>query len=278
MTIKPLFKWAGGKTQLLPTLLSYYDKIQPDIFVECFVGGGAFFLSLLDSKFNLFNSRKIPSTLVINDANQELINVYRMVQTNPHRLIEELTYLEKRYNNSFQKESFYLLRRNYYNAKPSPSLFLFLNKTCFNGLYRLNKEGDFNVGWNKAKEISFDTDNILAVSKALQGVTILSKSFDELPIIKGAFYYLDPPYKPLSKTSSFNRYLGSFSDDDQLRIKEFCDSIHRTGGYFLQSNSAHPFFDDLYQGYSIDTVSANRAINSKGNQRGAVNEYLIHNT
>ncbi|MBF9254711.1 DNA adenine methylase [Pontibacter sp. 172403-2] len=291
--IKPFLKWAGGKTQLLPAietkvqqLLRSKETIQ---FVEPFVGSGAVLFFML-RKYG----RHIRQA-TINDVNPVLADCYRTIRYNPQELIKELSALEKdyfTYTSEDDRKAFFLEKRTAFNALAGDAvqksaLLLFLNKTCFNGLYRVNAKGNFNVPFGRyANPTICNAPVILANSEALQKVEILNTDFSEMEalIAPDTFFYLDPPYKPISATSSFNAYAKEgFGDADQERLKAFCDKVNAGGAYFVQSNSdnsdseGNGFFQELYKGYNIEQVKAKRAINAKGSGRGAVFELLISN-
>lgn len=287
--MKPFLKWAGGKTQLLaeieknlpPIVLS--DKFT---YVEPFVGSGAVLFWML---------RNFPKMekAIINDINSDLINTYKTIRSNP----KELVLILKDYQNEFherqnyeeKKKEYYYQKRNSYNTRSADkitqaALFIFLNRTCFNGLYRVNRSNLFNVPMGSYKlPMICDEKNILAVSEALQNVEILNSDFEKtLPYAnEDSFFYLDPPYKPLSITSSFNSYAeNEFDNKEQIRLKDFCVAIHAHGSKWLLSNSdiQHDnFFHIIYEGFNIKRVKAKRVINSKPEKRGELNELLITN-
>lgn len=293
VTAKPFLKWAGGKSQLIPEI----GKIVPAEFlsgqnvtyVEPFIGSGAVLFWVL-SKFPDLKKA------VINDINSDLSSVYSVIRDNPEGLINELNLLQATYKKiatESEKKEFYLsIRRLYnarrYNALTGASYLIFLNRTCFNGLYRVNSKNEFNVPFGRYvnPKIS-DPENILLVSKALQKVTILNGDFVETAnYIEGqAFYYFDPPYRPLNKTAAFNSYSAEvFNDREQERLYRFCDHLHSNNHLWLLSNSdpknidqTDTFFDDLYAAFSIKRVNASRRINSNPLKRGEIKELLISN-
>ncbi|KAB2914760.1 MAG: DNA adenine methylase [Bacteroidetes bacterium] len=288
---KPFLKWAGGKTQLLPAIQSFLpDEIKNEnlVYVEPFVGSGAVLFWMLTQFKNLKKA-------VINDINTDLINTYRMIATSPEKLIAILDNWQKEYHclNEEKRKEYYYACRNLYNSRKSSmetqaALFIFLNRTCFNGLYRVNKNNLFNVPIGSYKTPAIcDKENILAASNALQKVEILNVDFEETLNYAGdnTFFYLDPPYKPLSNTSSFNSYAkDEFNDDEQIRLKNFCDKLNMLGHKWLLSNSdvkgenkENNFFDDLYSGFNISRVKAKRIINANPEKRGELNELLITN-
>lgn len=266
---KPFIKWVGGKRQLL-------DHIEQNLptefnnYFELFIGGGALF----------FHLQKQNSTL--NDINEELVNLYKVVKNNVEELIDDL----KRHQNN--KEYFYQIRAldredGYQELSPvvKASRFIYLNKTCFNGLYRVNKKGYFNTpfgSYNNPKIV--DEENLRLASQNLQNVKICQGSFLEREdeIKKGDFVYLDPPYAPLSATSNFTSYTKEdFNNDMQVQLRDFCRRLNEKGAYFLLSNSSAPLIYDLYKDFTIVEVLAKRNINSKGDKRGAVKEVLVKN-
>ncbi len=289
---KPFLKWAGGKTQLLNDIESKFPYQKHDYFayIEPFVGSGAVLFWVLSNFPNL-------KFVVINDINEDLINVYKTIKTNINNLIPVLEKLEKEYhffeNNLEEKKQYYYAKRTLFNIRKSnkvtqAALFIFLNKTCFNGLYRVNKKNEYNVpiGSYKRPKIC-DKKNLLAVNKLLQKVKTLTGDFEQTVnfVTENTIFYFDPPYKPLSKTSSFNSYAkNKFDDNEQIRLKEFCDSLNSIGCKWILSNSdvkgKNPednFFDDLFKKYQINRVMAKRSINANPNKRGQLTELLIAN-
>ena len=233
---------------------------------------------------------------VINDINTDLTTCYRIVRDKPKELIKSLHGIEGAYINLKDKDSkqeFFMQKRARYNTKniddvENTTLFIFLNRTCFNGLYRVNKSGLFNVPFGKyEKPLICDEETVLNDSKLLQNVEILSGDFEQtLDYAVGrTIFYFDPPYRPLSDTSSFNDYTKeSFNDSSQIRLKEFCDKVHDAGHYFMLSNSdckgkneSDNFFDTLYSDYYIERVWASRNINADASKRGKLTELLIRN-
>lgn len=293
MDCKPFVKWVGGKTQLLDDIdsISKTGLLADDLtYIESFVGGGAVL-------FWVLNAYPEIKAAVINDVNKDLISVYRVIKETPELLINELEKIQNDFNllsNNDDRESFYYAKRDRFNTKiledlENATLFIFLNKTCFNGLYRVNSKGLFNVPFGKYEKISlFDRDTILNDSKLLKKVIILNGDFEEtIKYIdtKNAFFYFDPPYRPINKTSSFTSYSNNgFNDDEQIRLKKYCDLLVNKGYNFVLSNSdpkntdqTDNFFDDLYKDYKINRVQAARFINSVGVKRGSISELLITN-
>ncbi|QCR22851.1 Dam family site-specific DNA-(adenine-N6)-methyltransferase [Pontibacter sp. SGAir0037] len=292
--IKPFLKWAGGKTQLLPAIETkliqrLHNKKSID-FIEPFAGSGAvlFFMLRVYGKYI--------KHAVINDINPVLTDCYKTIRQSPDLLINQLAELEQQYFSFSEEEDrkqLFLEKREEFNCiKDNPirksALMIFLNKTCFNGLYRVNSKGNFNVPFGKfAKPNICNASVIRANSAALQRVEILNTDFTatEEYIHEDAFFYFDPPYKPISNTASFNSYAKEgFVDEDQVRLKSFCDLVNGGKAYFVQSNSdttnndeSNNFFQQLYADYTIERVKAKRAINSKGSGRGEIFELIISN-
>lgn len=266
---KPVIKWVGGKRQLMTKIKEYMPREYNNYF-EPFIGGGAVFFELKKE-----NSH-------INDYNPELTNLYEVIKTKPEALIKDLS---KHENSS---EYYYAMRE--LDRKPNfkrmskvkrASRFIYLNKTGFNGLYRVNQKGQNNVPYGRyANPTILDADNIRACSEALQTTTITTGDFENIKahVKEGDFVYFDPPYAPLSATSNFTAYTDKgFDDDMQFRLKELCDYIDSIGAYFMLSNSYTGFILDLYSDYTIKTVEANRALNCKATGRGKINEVLVMN-
>ena len=289
---KPFVKWAGGKTQLLHEI----EKSLPDdlgikdnvTYVEPFIGGGAVLFWILQKYPNIKRA-------VINDINEDLINTYRTIKQNPKDLIALLTYIQKDYISKSQeaRKDYFLLQRDKFNSEnndiiTNSALFIFLNRTCFNGLYRVNSKEKFNVPHGKYTNPKIcDTENILACHNLLQKTDILQGDFEQTLDYAGknTLFYCDPPYKPLNQTSSFTAYTKEdFDDNDQIRLSKFCNEISSKGSTFILSNSDvntkqqnNTFFDNLYSSYNIRRVSATRMINSNASRRGMLNELMISN-
>ena len=269
--VSPFLKWVGGKRQLLDEITERRPA-RFNRYFEPFIGGGAVFFHLQ------------PQQATINDANSELINVYHVIKNNPDELIADL---EQHKNES---DYYYLLRsldRTPSFADLSPvkraSRLIYLNKTCYNGLYRVNSAGEFNTPFGRYKHPNIVNAPIIrAVSNYLNSanVEILNTDYETALATAGRndFVYLDPPYHPVSQTANFTGYVqGGWNEDDQIRLRDTCHNLNDRGVKFLLSNSSVPFIRELYAGYRIHTVKANRAINSVAKGRGAVDEYLICN-
>lgn len=289
---KPFVKWVGGKTQLLdevekslPKDLHCYEEIT---YIEPFVGGGAVLFWILQKYPNIKHA-------VINDINPDLVCTYKVIKCDVQRLIDRLDSLQTEYISlsSDGRKEYFLQKRKEYNAKgysdlENAALFIFLNRTCFNGLYRVNSKGEFNVPHGKyANPKICDRENLLAVSELLQKVEILCGDFAKTEdyATSNSLFYLDPPYKPLSETSSFTSYSkDGFNDAEQIRLRDFCTRISQKKARFVASNSdpieeasGESFFEQLYYQFNIKRVHATRMINSNPNSRGFVSEIMISN-
>lgn len=289
---RPFIKWVGGKTQLLnevsKSLPRDFASRQHVTYVEPFVGGGAVMFWILQAYPNIERA-------VINDINQELICTYRVIQVNVEELIAELAHIQDEYIplGSEDRKAYFMEKRARFNTKKTTpvetaALFIFLNRTCFNGLYRVNSKGKFNVPHGKyANPRICDADNLHACSAVLQKVEILCGDFSETGRYAGpnTLFYFDPPYKPITETSSFTSYAKEgFNDDEQVRLRDFCDQISKDKALFVASNSdpkgvnpSENFFDTLYNHFIIKRVSATRMINSDASGRGAISELIISN-
>lgn len=289
---KPFVKWVGGKTQLIAEV----EKLLPDNFssskeityIEPFVGGGAVLFWILQKYPNIVRA-------VINDINPDLTTAYKTIKSNSNELIEMLRKIQSEYLdlNEDKRKIYYLDKRSRFNTKELDSientaLFIYLNRTCFNGLYRVNSKGLFNVPFGSyANPKICDEQTILADSELLQRVDILTGDFSETinHTGKNNFFYFDPPYKPLSETSSFNSYSKEdFNDKEQVRLGEFCRHIDQLGYSFILSNSdvkgknpQDDFFDELYEEFEIQRVFATRMVNANAEKRGKLTELLITN-
>jgi DNA adenine methylase len=267
--VKPIIKWAGGKSQLITQLEPFFPRTCKRYF-EPFFGGGAVFFS---GAFDLY----LPATAYLNDLNTELIELYEVVRDSPRELMTQLDFMACKYS----EEYYYELRAERLKTKVGRAArTVFLNKTGFNGLYRQNAEGGFNVPFGKRAHCPqlYDKENIEEASTVLQDVILSASDFEEVLEQAGArdFVYCDPPYEPLSRTSSFNAYQGGgFSQADQVRLKEACIRAHARGAHIVVSNSSADFIKELYSNCDVREVFARRAINSKGSSRGAIKELAV---
>lgn len=265
----PILKWAGGKTQLL----KHYTRLFPAEFnryFEPFLGGGAVFFHMVAKNPNL--------RAVLSDSNVELINCYNMVKNDLASVVRHL----KKHRND--KHHFYKVRAmDVADLTPAEraARLIYLNKTCFNGLFRVNRKGQFNVPFGRYDNPKIcDEVNLRGAERALCNAKIVPANFDEVvaQAKKGDFVYLDPPYQPLSTTSSFTGYTrNSFGVEDQARLAEVFRKLTDKGCYAMLSNSDTALIRDLYDDFYIETVYANRAINSKADKRGRVAEVAVLN-
>lgn len=270
-SLRPILKWVGGKRQLLSSIRPLVPQ-EYDTYYEPFIGGGAVLFDLQ------------PEKAVINDSNTELINVYECIRDHPADVVELLE--EHATKNS--SEYFYKIRSQdrepEYAARPAPeraARIIYLNKTCYNGLYRVNSAGQFNTPYGRyAHPNIVNKELIKAMSDYLQGqVTILNGDYQTALATadEHSFVYLDPPYMPISSSASFTGYTeGGFSSKEQERLKETCDDLRKRKVHFLESNSDCDDIRKLYSEYDIKIVEAKRSVNSKANKRGAIKEVLIH--
>ncbi len=265
----PIVKWVGGKRQLMFELLKNMPKTYNRYF-EPFIGGGALFFELQ------------PDNAYISDMNEELINLYQVVRDEVDELIYDLQ------KHDISKEYFMEIRnidrteeyQNWSDVQKA-SRFIYLNRTCFNGMYRVNSKGEFNVPFGHYKNPRIlDENNLINCSNLLQGIEIKHADFSEIlkKVTKGDFVYFDPPYVPLSETSSFTSYTKEgFDIDMQFKLRDVCDELDTMGVNFLLSNSDTKLVNDLYENYNIKKVFASRQINANADGRGKITEVLVRN-
>lgn len=298
---KPFLKWAGGKNQLLGQYENYYPRElctgKIEKYIEPFIGGGAVFFEIMQ-KYN------IPSSY-ISDINQDLIMTYQVVQQQPSVLLEFLEQYQKEYDNTPEEKrnNLFLSIRKHFNSQqleinykkfscnwiPRAAQLVFLNKTCFNGLFRLNSKGGFNVPFGKYKNPNIkDINNILSVSRLLQNTEILisdyKNCFDRAD--EKTFVYFDPPYRPISRTASFTNYSGfGFKENQQVELACFFRKLDTEKHSRLMLSNSDPknenpdddFFEKNYDGYGLHRVHANRMINCNASKRGQIKEIVITN-
>ena len=284
---RPFLKWAGGKTQILEALISRSPR-EVDTYYEPFVGGGAMFFGLLAEP------EIAPRRAVLNDLNEDLVAAYQTVRDRVELLISALDRLATSYlaADADGRAAFFYEQRAHAAEGPveRTARLIFLNKTCFNGLYRVNRRGEFNVPHGRyANPRILDEAGLRDASAALHNVEITCSDFGEALRApqEGDFVYLDPPFEPLSRTSSFTGYTqGSFSRGEQQRLKWSVDDLTARGVHVMLSNSPHDFIRGLYSAdrgpldgtrYRIDGTPARRAINSRGDGRGAIEELIVMN-
>lgn len=272
--VLPLFlKWAGGKLQLIE---QFENLFPPDFcnYYEPFIGSGAVFFYL--------KSKSKPNKVILSDTNEELINCFAVVRDKPSELIEVLLNHRKRHS----KQYYYEMRdleSDRLDSVSRAARMIYLNKTCFNGLYRVNSKGEFNVPFGDYKNPSiFDRNTLYRASQMLQDADLRVMTFDKVLDFAGKddFVYFDPPYIPLSKTSSFTRYSKSeFSIKEQNQLSEVFRALDSMGCFVMLSNSDHSLIRELYRDYdkNIVVVRAKRKINSVGSKRGAINEIVVTN-
>lgn len=273
LLLSPMLKWVGGKRQLLPEIVPMIDD-KCSTYVEPFVGGGAVLFSMQ------------PTRAIINDYNQQLINVYKTVRDNLDELLEELKIHEEKNSSEYYYEIRALDREDSFKKMSDvkkAARIIYLNKTCYNGLYRVNSSGQFNSPYGRYKNPNIVNEAVIkAISKYFNSneIKILNGDYREAlkNLEKDAFVYLDPPYMPISSSSSFTGYTeGGFGYTSQVELKKECDKLTEQGIRFLQSNSDCEEIRELYKAYKIKTVKAKRSINSVAKKRGEINEVLIYN-
>lgn len=299
-TAKPFLKWAGGKTQLLEQFTDHFPKELKEEklynYYEPFLGGGAVFFFIAQN-YSIKNA-------YLSDINEDLMLTYNVVKKNVTELIEELATLKESYlkkDEPKREEYFYEIRTTFNEEKGEINFdnysttwivhaakMIFLNKTCFNGLFRLNRKGEFNVPFGRYKNPSIlDEENLIAANSALQIAEIAKTDFEKIKgkVQDNFFIYFDPPYRPINKTSSFTSYSKfDFTDKDQERLAKFYSELGNNGNKLMLSNSDpknqnsdDDFFERLYRGFNITRVRASRMINCVGEKRGKINELLITN-
>lgn len=298
---KPFLKWAGGKTQLLdelarrlPVKIKSTKKIER--YIEPFIGGGAMF-------FYLKNNFQIKKSYLF-DINEELVLSYKVIKEHPSELIKLLLNMRKNYlkRDSEERKKYYYQKRDKFNKQMKnfdydkynyswivrAAHLIFLNKTCFNGLFRQNRKGEFNVPHGSYKNPSIcDKENILAVNTALENTEVMCGDFETSRkyVTKNSFIYLDPPYRPLNGTANFTNYSkDGFTEEDQKRLAKYYKGMVERGAYLILSNSdptnekkEDNFFDRLYSSFHIDRVLAKRIINCDASKRGEIRELIITN-
>ncbi len=265
---RPFLKWAGGKAQLIPQMEPFFPKDFRTYF-EPFLGGGAVFFHLQ------------PEKAMLSDSNPELVNTFTIVRDDPGGLMRALDeHLPQRTEEAY----FYKVRATDPSTLSSverAARTIFLNKTCFNGLYRVNSDGNFNVPWGGYKNPTlYDRENLPATSALLRGKNIVLADYQKVcaRVKIGDFVYLDPPYHPLSETSKFTSYTKEdFGNREQRKLAETYRRLDKRGVLVMLSNSATPLVKTLYDGFRIEALKAKRAINSKGTARGAIDELLVMN-
>lgn len=296
VTARPFVKWVGGKGKILRELESLlpaaFDDLEKVTYIEPFVGGGAML-------FYMLQAHKCIKRAVINDLNPDLVRCYELIAHAPQVLIEKLKVIERNYYSvadAKRRKLFYAYRELFNNGEVSPderaALFILLNHTCFNGLYRVNAYGKFNVPYGRYKKpIICNEELIMADHKLLTSIELVIRQPGDYKLVKRNlsknninFVYLDPPYRPLSITSSFKEYSNApFGDKQQVELKLFCDELSSNNCLIMQSNSdsknesGDSYFEELYKGYYLNRILAPRFINSNGEKRDKLTEVVIRN-
>lgn len=281
--MKPIIKWAGGKYSISKDLEQFLpqDIIETkniNKYYEPFFGGGGFLFYLLTNNYNI-------GEIHISDLNYQVYNLYRIIKENFEEFNKKLDYLIYKFHQEDDKKTFFLNIRINFNRSDKTDVdsavyFLFLNKTCFNGLYRENKKGEFNVPFGKYKKYSFyDENNLREIKSVLDRSYIYNINYKDITEInEDTFLYLDPPYIPLSKTSSFTSYTSKgFGSKEQYDLLKFLYHINDNNGRFILSNSYSEDSLDLYKDFNINTIEAKRSINSDKNGRKKIKEAVVKN-
>jgi DNA adenine methylase len=270
--VAPVVKWVGGKRQLLDAIQKHVPK-KYTTYYEPFLGGGAVLLALQ------------PGKAVVNDINGELINLYQVIKDDVNALIADLQQHKNEADYYYKIREYDRDKQKYNSLTPveKASRLLYLNKTCYNGLFRVNRAGEFNTPFGNYKNPNIiNAITLKAVSAFFNQKDIIFYNTDFVSAVqdarKGSFVYLDPPYDPVSDTASFTGYdKGGFDKQEQNRLKQLCDDLNRRDVKFLLSNSATEFIKDLYREYHIEIIQAKRAINSDPDKRGEIDEVLVRN-
>ena len=279
--VKPVLKWAGGKRRLIPDIREYYRELKPKKYIEPFFGGGSVYFDILETFGVDYKNNSI-----INDVNTDLIEMYRNIKSSSQEIIFYCKELEKDY----YKYDYYHIRDRFngvdrekniverYEGIVRSSALILLNRTCFNGLYRINRKGLFNVPKGSYKNPRIvDEENLYNLAPLLPNIeNIRNIEFDEIgEIEKGDLVYFDPPYHPLNKTSSFTSYSGSFGREEQTRLRDYYKELNDKGVYVILSNSSSSFIKEIYNEFNVIEVYCSRSINSKSNKRGKIPEFLV---
>jgi len=279
--VKPVLKWAGGKRRLIPDIREYYRELKPKKYIEPFFGGGSVYFDILETFGVDYKNNSI-----INDVNTDLIEMYRNIKSSSQEIVFYCKELEKDY----YKYDYYHIRDRFngvdrekniverYEGIVRSSALILLNRTCFNGLYRINRKGLFNVPKGNYKNPRIvDEENLYNLASILPNIeNIRNIEFDEIgEIEKGDLVYFDPPYHPLNKTSSFTSYSGSFGREEQTRLRDYYKELNDKGVYVILSNSSSSFIKEIYNEFNVIEVYCNRSINSKSNKREKIPESLV---
>lgn len=274
MTCKPLLKWAGGKSFLGPVLTEYSKRIKFRRYIEPFFGGGAIYLNIIEQHPD---QRK---NAIINDMNQDLINLYKHIKRSKSLLISAHKEMIDLYNlkgYNYLRDCFNQIGDTNFSKIQKSAALMVINKVCFNGLYRVNSKGIFNVPEGRYIKKSFiKDDEIINMSRKLPNISnIHSGEYDKIDIKKNDLVYIDPPYVPLNKTSSFTGYSSIFGNEQQIKLADYFRRIDKKGAYVIASNSNTEIVKELYKGFRIREVNACRSINSVSTKRKKIKELLI---
>lgn len=281
INVKPVLKWAGGKRELLSEIRKFHENYSPKKYVEPFFGGGSVYFDILN-----VHGQSHCETAIINDINSDLINMYKDIKTSPEKIIKGCNELEEEY----YKYDYYHIRDRFngidrknnkvekYKGIERSSALILLNKTGFNGMYRVNRQGLFNIPKGSYKKpLIVDEENLYKLSSSLPKLENIRNTqfYNIQEVEKGDLVYFDPPYDPVSKTSYFTSYSGLFGKEEQIRLRDYFEKLDSMGVKVILSNSSTSFIKKIYKEFNISEVHTGRFINSKGSRRGKVTEYLI---
>ena len=279
--VKPVLKWVGGKRELIPDIREYYKNLKPKKYIEPFFGGGSVYFDILKTL-----GVELKETSIINDVNSDLIEMYKNIKSSPNEVIYYCKELEKDYH----KYGYYHIRDRFngltrdkdevekYEGVIRSSSLILLNRTCFNGLYRVNRKGLFNVPKGNYKNPRIvNEENLYMLSSLLPKTeNIRNTQFHNIEEVeKGDLVYFDPPYHPLNETSSFTSYSGSFGRKEQIKLRDYFKKLNKNGVYVILSNSSSSFIKEIYNEFNVFEIYCKRNINSKSNKRGKIPEFLV---
>jgi len=284
VSLTPILKWAGGKSSLAPNIYKYLNTVKNiNRYIEPFFGGGALYFYIAA------NNKDLLKNSIINDLNKDLMQLYRNIKRSPDKLIKEHEKIIKIFKSKEYEEGYYSVRekfnglnkeakkiKKYLGIERSAALML-LNKTCFNGLYRVNSKGFFNVPKGSYKKPSYVKSELIStINKVLPVLkNIKSSPYSKIEYKKNDLIYFDPPYDPINETSSFTSYSGKFEKDEQRKLCDKFNELDAMGANVILSNNNTKFIKDLYKGHTYEYVECSRSINSKKDKRGKIQELII---
>ena len=278
---KPVLKWVGGKRELIPEIRKFYKNLNPKKYIEPFFGGGSVYFDILNTLGVSYKENSI-----INDFNTDLIDMYKNIKVKP----DEVIYYCKKLEKIYYEKGYYFIRDHFngsnkdknslkrYEGVIRSSCLILLNRTCFNGLYRINSKGLFNVPVGRYNNPTIiDEDNLYKLSELLPSIDNIRNGefYDISEVDSGDLVYFDPPYHPLNETSSFTSYSSSFGVEEQLKLRDYFTVLSNKGVHVILSNSSSNFIREIYEGFKIIEVFSRRNINRTSSKRGKISEYLV---